>query len=400
MADFLENIQDWLNFVFVYRPRIGHYKIISKMKSSKLFALFAALLFATASFSQGLITVRPAVGDTLSVRINDIEMAFVKGSKTNLLLTGRKNTIVVIDSLGYIVANSCDAFLDVTEDGIRLLLSKNHLKSVTKSGTKARVVFLGGSTVVTDDLWPDVLAQAETPVGCGGGGGATDLSYTAAATNGTVNSSTGNDATVPARTGTNAGLALPIPGLTALTSGSVDAAADYFEIWDNSASAYKKILATFTTGGISDYAATCTGCNAGSALRVRATGSGVTVTYSSNNFTVNIPAGVLLLDAHFIVTTSDIQASADGGGFTDWVTFTFNTTGGDGNTGVTTLRTPQVQKVSIPSSSALAANNGASIDQDNNPACMVIGAASNDLTIRLSGMSVGAQGYGVDFSGF
>lgn len=141
------------------------------MKSSKLFALFAALLFATASFSQGLITVRPAVGDTLSVRINDIEMAFVKGAKTNLLLTGRKNTIQVVDSLGYIAANSCDAFLDVTENDIRLLLSKNHLKSVTKSGTKAKVVFLGGSTVVTDDLWADVLAQAETAVGCGGGGG-------------------------------------------------------------------------------------------------------------------------------------------------------------------------------------------------------------------------------------
>lgn len=141
------------------------------MKSSKLFALFAALLFVTASFSQGLITVRPAVGDTLSVRINDIEMAFIKGASTNLLLTGRKNTITVVDSLGYIAANSCDAFLDVEENGIRLLLSKNHLKSVTKSGTKAKVVFLGGSTVITDDLWADVLAQAETAVGCGGGGG-------------------------------------------------------------------------------------------------------------------------------------------------------------------------------------------------------------------------------------
>ena len=90
------------------------------------------MLLATISFSQGLITVRPKAGDTLSVRINDIEMAFIKGGKTNLLLTNRKNIIEVIDSLGYIAANSCDAFLDVEENSVRLLLSKNHLKSVTK----------------------------------------------------------------------------------------------------------------------------------------------------------------------------------------------------------------------------------------------------------------------------
>lgn len=367
----------------------------------KIFSILFALSMAIGASAQGLITVRPSTGDTLNTRINDIEMAFVKGGKTALLLTNRKNTITVVDSLGYIAANSCDAFLDVTENDVRLLLSKNHLKSIVKSGTKAKVTFLGGSTIVTDDLWADVLAQAETPVGCGGGGGGSvDLGYTASPTNGTVTNTGGNNATLPARTGTNAGLALPIPALTAITSGSIDPAADYVEVWDASASAYKKILATFTNGGISDYAATCTGCNSGSALRVRATGSGVAVTYSSNNFNVSIPAGVLLLDAHFVVTTSDIQASADAGGFTDWVTFTFNTTGGDGNTGVSTLRTPQVQKVSIPSSGALAANNGASVDNDNNPAVTVIGAGSNDITVRLSGMSVGAQGYGLDFSGF
>ena len=368
----------------------------------RIFSILFALSLAIGASAQGLITVRPATGDTLNTRISDIEMAFIKGSKTALLLTGRNNTVTVVDSLGYIAANSCDAFLDVEENGVRLLLSKNHLKSIVKSGTVAKVTFLGGSTVLTDDLWADVLAQAETPVGCGGGGGGdVDLGYTAAATNGTVTNSGGDDATIPLATATNAGLHPPTPALTALTAAGVDQAADYMEIWDNSASAYKKILPTFVTApSITDYAATCTGCNSGSALRVRATGAGVTVSYSSNNFTVNIPSGVLLLDAHFIVTTADIQASADGGGFTDWVTVTINTTGGDGNTGVTTLRTPVLQKVSIPSSGALAANNGASIDSDNNPAMMVIGAASNDLVLRFSGMSVGSQGYGLDLTGF
>ena len=368
------------------------------MKSSKLFAsLLVAMLLATISFSQGLITVRPKASDTLSVRINDIEMAFIKGGKTNLLLTNRKNIIEVIDSLGYIAANSCDAFLDVEENSVRLLLSKNHLKSVTKSGTKGKVTFLGGSTVITDDLWASVLAQAVTPVGCGGGGGGdVDLGYTASATNGTVTNSGGDDATIPAVTGTNAGLHLPIPGMTALTSGGIDPAADYFEVYDASASAYKKILATFTTGGISSYDVTVTSGNSGSALRVTATGSGITASYASNIYTVTIPAGVTILSANLIVTTADIQASADGGGFTDWVAVKFNDV--DGNTGVTTLRTPQVQKVSIPASGALAANNGASIDNDNNPAVTVIGAATNDITIRFSGMSVGSQGYELGFN--
>lgn len=136
----------------------------------KILSIMFALSLAIGASAQGLITVRPATGDTLNTRINDIEMAFTKSGKTALLLTGRKNTILCIDSLGYIKANSCDAFLDVTENGVRLLLSKNHLKSIVKSGTGARVTFIGGSTILTDDLWADVLAQAETPVGCGSGG--------------------------------------------------------------------------------------------------------------------------------------------------------------------------------------------------------------------------------------
>jgi hypothetical protein len=45
--------------------------------------------------------------------------------------------------------------------------------------------------------------------GSGGGGGTTDLGYTASPTNGTVTSSTGTDATIPLADGTNAGLLSP-----------------------------------------------------------------------------------------------------------------------------------------------------------------------------------------------
>lgn len=140
------------------------------------------------------------------------------------------------------------------------------------------------------------------------------------------------------------------------------------------------------------------GGNAGAALRVTATATGTTCSYASNNFTITVPSNEVLLAAHLLVTTADIQSAADSGGFTDWVTVTFVNL--DGNTGVTTLRVPQVQKGSIPTSGALSASNGMSIDTDNNPAVMAIGASSNDLVIRASGMSVGAQGYLLSFSGF
>lgn len=140
------------------------------------------------------------------------------------------------------------------------------------------------------------------------------------------------------------------------------------------------------------------GGNAGAALRVTATATGTTASYSSGAYVVTIPSGETLLSAQLLCVTSDIQAAADGGGFTDWITVQFVNT--DGNSGVTTLRVPQVQKCSIPTSGALAANNSASIDNDNNPAVSVIAASSNDVTIRLSGASIGAQGYLLSFSGF
>jgi hypothetical protein len=59
----------------------------------------------------------------------------------------------------------------------------------------------GAATLVGDTL--------NIPVYAGGGGGATNLTYTASPTNGIVTSDTGTDATVPLSTGTNAGLLAP-----------------------------------------------------------------------------------------------------------------------------------------------------------------------------------------------
>ena len=184
---------------------------------------------------------------------------------------------------------------------------------------------------------------------------------------------------------------------TAITTEATPAAGDFLLGWLASGELRKYDVGTFSSALVNENVA-ITGGNAGAALRVTATDTGTTCSYASNNFTITIPVGVTLLSAQLIVTTADIQASADGGGFTDWVTVTFVNT--DGNTGVTTLRVPQVQKGSIPAAGALAANNGMSIDNDNNPALTCIGASSNDVVIRASGMSVGAQGYLLSFTGF
>lgn len=183
----------------------------------------------------------------------------------------------------------------------------------------------------------------------------------------------------------------------AVTTEATPASGDFVLGWLSTGELRKYDIGTFPTALVNENVA-ITGGNAGAALRVTATATGTTCSYASNNFTITIPVGVTLVSAQLIVTTADIQAAADGGGFTDWVTVTFVNT--DGNTGVTTLRVPQVQKGSIPAAGALAANNSMSIDTDNNPALSCIGASSNDVVIRASGMSVGAQGYLLSFSGF
>jgi hypothetical protein len=64
------------------------------------------------------------------------------------------------------------------------------------------------STGVSSPVIQVTIAETVAIIGGGGGGGA-NLTYTASATNGKVNSDSGTDATLPAVDGTNAGLMLP-----------------------------------------------------------------------------------------------------------------------------------------------------------------------------------------------
>lgn len=154
-----------------------------------------------------------------------------------------------------------------------------------------------------------------------------------------------------------------------------------------------------TAGGgstVSEYSVTVSGANSGSNLRIKATGTGVTASYASNKLTVIIPSGTQVMSADWRLVAADVQASADAAGTTNWVLVEFQGTGG--NTGVDDLRVPNIQKTSIPTSSALSITNAATLDIDNTPAISVVGASSNDIIIRVGGLSVGGQGYHLKFT--
>jgi len=147
--------------------------------------------------------------------------------------------------------------------------------------------------------------------------------------------------------------------------------------------------------GVSEYDVSITGGNAGSAVRVVATNTGVTASWASNRLTIVIPNGVRILSADWRMVSADVQASADAGTVTNWVQVEFQNTGG--NTGVADIRVPLVQKTGIPTTGSLSVSNPASIDIDNAPSMAVVGVGSGNIVLRAGGLSVGAQGYGLKF---
>lgn len=149
--------------------------------------------------------------------------------------------------------------------------------------------------------------------------------------------------------------------------------------------------------GVAEYAVTITGGNAGTGLRVVASGTGVTAAYASGELTVTAPTGVTLLAANYRGTLSDIQGGADAGGAVNWVRVKF--AGLAGNTSTSDMRVPVVQKT-IFASTGPSLTAPFTINQSNNPAQAVVGVSSGSITVRFSGMSGATNGYQLTFSGF
>jgi len=150
-------------------------------------------------------------------------------------------------------------------------------------------------------------------------------------------------------------------------------------------SAVQALVGPFT------YQVTVTGANSGSNLFITSSKLGVTASYASNQLTVTIPAGNTVYAADWRLVAADVQASGDAGGVTNWTRVRF--VGTPFNATIDDLRMPTVQKLAIPNSGALSLTNAATLDQDNNPAVSVTDVGSNAITIRIGGLSVGAQGF-------
>lgn len=147
------------------------------------------------------------------------------------------------------------------------------------------------------------------------------------------------------------------------------------------------------TGGGSDIEETVSisGGNEGSNLEVTATATGTTASFASNKYTIVIPANELLRSASLKIAPADVQASADGSGVTNWVLVQID--GLPQNNNLSNPKLPSVQKISIPNSGALSVTNAASVDQDNSPALAWVALGTQSATLRIGGLSVGAQGY-------
>lgn len=136
--------------------------------------------------------------------------------------------------------------------------------------------------------------------------------------------------------------------------------------------------------------------NTNSFLRIVATAPSITAVYSGGELSVGAPPfGTRILSADWRFVPADIQSASDGV-TTSWVRVTFNAT--SGNTGISDIRIPSVQKTAIPSSGALSLSNAGSIDLDNNPATSIVNVGGGSITLRISGLTAGPQGGHLKFT--
>lgn len=128
---------------------------------------------------------------------------------TNLNLTKSDATTITVDLEP---AFPDDVFLEtaaLSSSTLQLTMSNNDVVSVDLTALDDSITsgVLNGTDLVLTK--PSGTVTVDLSSLSGGGGGSTNLSYTAAAAQGTINSDSGTNAVIPAATNTNAGLLLP-----------------------------------------------------------------------------------------------------------------------------------------------------------------------------------------------
>ena len=183
----------------------------------KKIAIIALMLLASVlSFSQSLVQLTKLDGSTMFYDISEIGFVKVSGGGSLVIFRGSARGIEFVESQASIQSNTCNSFMLLTASGAPTLVNKTQVSRVSRNGSGSKLFMKDGygDLNVAED-YATVAAQAAVPTGCGGsGGGSTNLTFTPALSNGTVNSDTGGDAVIPGAvtsasngTGGNAGLA-------------------------------------------------------------------------------------------------------------------------------------------------------------------------------------------------
>lgn len=138
-------------------------------------------------------------------------MAVVGSDLFPISRSGTLYSAPLSDVLAYVLANSGTSQYRVAD-----IAARNALNSSMSIGDRVMVDDATADTTVAagwaiyqwlaSNTWRKIAEQESLDITVGG---ATNLAYSASATNGLVTSDTGNDATIPAADGTNAGLMVP-----------------------------------------------------------------------------------------------------------------------------------------------------------------------------------------------
>ena len=233
-----------------------------------------------------------------------------------------------------------------------------------------------------------------TPTVDAGSGGDTDLSVTSDATTVTIESSTGDSATITAVDSSDAGVMTPAlllnlqrlitlsgvaadePDLGTFTGTTIPDDSDIKEALQ----ALETSVEAVSAGSITEY-------SAGNGARVIATGAGITFSKSGGTGTFVIPSGVTPLSA---VINSGTAADLDGSNNFKTV---FNFTGTSNNTNVTNFNPPNIQVINttgpvVGNSNIPSDTFPAVYDEGASPQRQVVLTGSGDITTRVLGLDV------------
>ncbi len=332
-------------------------------------ALLLALTVNTQANAQ-VITFKENT-KTITVALKDYSYGIsIGGTSVRLVNSEQSTTTNIALTPAAFVAASNGEFILVTSAkkqgafnaGDVIVMNRQNIKYVSSNSASQAVLNLknASSSLTVSELYTAVSSALATVPS--GGGGTTNLSYTASPTNGIVNNSSGTSATLPLATGTNAGLQTPanftkISAVTTIQEGiqpqdegtNLGTSATFNAInFTGAGVTATRTSNTITVNVPASSGSAITQYSAGNNVLVTADGAGITATKTSGAWVVTVPSGVHLINCSVNVLNTDIQTAADGAGSTNWVTIQFTGAGIHSNSTFGTYHLPIFETQVLP----------------------------------------------------